>query len=58
MVGGQHYEYILIALAGLLFGEKEFAVNFGEGCVRSVQCNVGFACQLLELRKTRENIRL
>jgi hypothetical protein len=35
--GGQHYGEVLIALGGLRFGGK-CEVNFGEGCMRSVQC--------------------
>jgi hypothetical protein len=42
-VRGQRYDEILISLGGLRFGEN-FEVILGEGdCMRSKQCNVGFA---------------
>ena len=34
--GGQHYGEVLIALGGLRLGVN-CEVNFGEGCMRSVQ---------------------
>ena len=36
---GQNYNYIFVALGGLLIGEK-FEVNYGDSCLRSLQCNV------------------
>jgi hypothetical protein len=52
--GGQYYNEISIALEEQLFGEK-FEVNFGEGCMRSMQLNVGFGYQLRICPRTEEN---
>jgi hypothetical protein len=36
---GQNYNYIFVALGGLIIG-KNFEVNFGDSCLRSLQRNV------------------
>jgi hypothetical protein len=49
------YDEIFVALVGLRLSEN-FVINFGEGCVRSMQCNVDFsnsACAVC-LRKITE----
>jgi hypothetical protein len=43
--GEKHCDEILIMLGRLRFGE-DFEVNFAEGYVRRMQCNVGFGHRL------------
>lgn len=52
--GGSYYTEMLMALGGMRF-EENLEVNFREGCMRSVQCNVGFGYQLNICSRTEEN---
>ena len=68
MFRGQKCDEILIASGGLRFGEDlevdfgmgcmtsvQCNVNFGMGCMTSVQCNVNFGYQLSICSRTEEN---
>jgi len=54
LFGGHHYDETLIALGVLRFGEN-LETKFGEGCLRSMQCNVTFGCRLGVYSMTEEN---
>ena len=53
---GQQCDESLIALGVLYFGE-DFEVDFGKGCMTSIQCNVNFGYQLSICSRTEENHR-